>query len=474
MDIKKLFTNYSDLVLVIIAGAFFRFKNIVVDEFWYDEAFTGILMRLPLKEYWQIAINDPTPPLYYFAARIFTAFTGVGDFQLRLLSVLFGLATIPLVYSTARKWFGKESAVISAALIAVSPFFVGYSLEARAYSMYGFLTALCLYFLSKNRLFFFMLTACAMAITHYTTIFFIIPLIGMYFFIIYKNKFSFSKGVVRILPLIILLAGSIWYAKTMSSDFVNNEWIEEANLINMTESMGAHLFGVKVKLTGADDVNDINLGITESHISIIVYLVYLGALGYFIYKNKNRLSEEGNFLFVVAGFILPQLIIITLGWLTKYDLYVERYLFPAAVFFSLSVGYLLEKLLSFEYIIIVLLAYVFLLSQVSFENYYSGMRGIRDKYDRTSKTVVFTSPIDYVIARYYMGDNQVNVRLHDFNDPKNTYAYWQMVPESAHINNFADTVIVSPDENRLNQDEFVQIDIKDDYKIYVKKGSRYE
>lgn len=466
-NLKAKLLQYSDLAIILLGGIFLRWRIILRDELWYDEAFTGILMRLPFAEFLNVTFNDPTPPLYYFLVKFWTAFTRVGDFQLRSLSMIFGVATIVFVYLAAKELFAKQAAVFASALVAISPFFVEYSVEARAYSLYGLVFAVTLYLLAKKRLFFFMLGTIVMLATHYTAIFFIIPMVILYFWIIYENDFSFKKGVIRILP--VILAFLLIYSHLSAlSDVVSNDWIKEANYNRVPQSVAAHLFGVQTKRAGTDDINELNFILDKITLGWVFFSIYAVGIGVVLYKSKNNYKKEAELVAVVLGALLPQIMIITLSLLTDRDFYVERYLFPSAIFFAIAVGYLLDKLLSFEYVVIFLLAYVFLFTKVQAPPYHFGMRELRDEYISTSKTIVFTSPIDYVVARYYMGDNKVNVRLYDPQNPDNKYSHWQMIPESAHITDLSSAIVVTPNESVLEENQYIQIDNIGSYKIFAK------
>jgi mannosyltransferase len=54
---------------------------------------------------------------------------------IRLPSVLFAIASIPLLYALARRLIGEKAALAAAVLFALSPTDVYYSQEARGYTM---------------------------------------------------------------------------------------------------------------------------------------------------------------------------------------------------------------------------------------------------------------------------------------------------------------------------------------------------
>ncbi len=71
---------------------------------------------------------------------------GTGEVGLRSLSALLGTATVPAAYAAADTFVTRRSALIAAALVAVSPLLVWYSQEARAYALLVLLGTLSLVF----------------------------------------------------------------------------------------------------------------------------------------------------------------------------------------------------------------------------------------------------------------------------------------------------------------------------------------
>ena len=82
-----------------------------------------------------------TPPLHYLLARVAVEF-GDPTTWIRLPSILFGAATVPLVFVLGLRTVGRRAALFAAAVAAISPFAVFYGTEARAYATMMFLVVL--------------------------------------------------------------------------------------------------------------------------------------------------------------------------------------------------------------------------------------------------------------------------------------------------------------------------------------------
>jgi mannosyltransferase len=127
------------VLLVIALGAFLRLYRIGAQPLWVDEASSLRFARGSLTRLWSWStLVDPgNPPLYYSLLHGWLAF-GDSEASLRLLSALFGVLTIPLVYALGRTIRDHRLGIVSALLFAISPFQVWYSQEARGYSLLTF------------------------------------------------------------------------------------------------------------------------------------------------------------------------------------------------------------------------------------------------------------------------------------------------------------------------------------------------
>jgi 4-amino-4-deoxy-L-arabinose transferase-like glycosyltransferase len=77
--------------------------------------------------------KEATPPLFFLLTWLTKGFGGNGG--LRLVSLLAGLATIPVTYLVGVRTVGQAAAMVGAALVALSPFQIAYATQARAYSL---------------------------------------------------------------------------------------------------------------------------------------------------------------------------------------------------------------------------------------------------------------------------------------------------------------------------------------------------
>lgn len=138
-------TSVQALVALTAGAALLRFPTLHTQSYWYDEAITVELVRQPFHAMLgALPHSESTPPLYYVLAWIWSQILGTGEAGLRSLSAAIGTATVPVTYAAGRQLVSRRSAFVAAALVAVSPFLVWYSQEARAYALLVLLGALSL------------------------------------------------------------------------------------------------------------------------------------------------------------------------------------------------------------------------------------------------------------------------------------------------------------------------------------------
>ena len=124
------------MALTVVAAAL-RLYGIGHQSLWFDEAYTAMLVKLPLGRMLStIPKTESTPYLYYLLAWAWTHIFGRGAADLRSLSALLGTAVVPIAYlATQRLIANRRAALAVAALAAFNPLLIWYSQEARAYEL---------------------------------------------------------------------------------------------------------------------------------------------------------------------------------------------------------------------------------------------------------------------------------------------------------------------------------------------------
>lgn len=176
---------YGTLLFVTLIGLLLRLNYSNVRPIWLDEVHTFNVVNRPetllnMLKYWWVTDQVTDPPLYYILNYLLVGGEQLAAFwRLRLTSVLFGTATIPLMYFTCRRivpsyWL----ALATAALMAVNTLAIEYSQEYRPYSQLLFFSLL--YFqaqlavaekFSLTRWIYLLISAAALIYTHFFGVF---------------------------------------------------------------------------------------------------------------------------------------------------------------------------------------------------------------------------------------------------------------------------------------------------------------
>ena len=140
------------LGLVVVAAAI-RIITIDNQSFWADEALTAYESGQSFAAMLHAVTSiETTPPLYFVLIWIWCKAFGTGEVALRSISAMAGVATVPIAYLCARELIDRRAGLIAAALVAVNPFMIWYSQEARAYMLLAALSgASFLWFLRARR-----------------------------------------------------------------------------------------------------------------------------------------------------------------------------------------------------------------------------------------------------------------------------------------------------------------------------------
>ena len=146
---KQLAVSRWPMLVVTLVGAWLRLTNLTYHSIWFDEAIsirwaTSSVPRII--EVSMTLVEDRLPPLYYLLLKWWVDLAGLSEFGLRYLSVVFGVLLIPSVYILGSRLFNRYVGLLAALLIALNPFLIWYSQEARMYALavlLGTLGVLC-------------------------------------------------------------------------------------------------------------------------------------------------------------------------------------------------------------------------------------------------------------------------------------------------------------------------------------------
>jgi mannosyltransferase len=108
--------------------------------FWIDEGLSVGIAHHHWSSIPGLLTEDGSPPGYYLLLGLWIRVFGDSERATHSLSLLFGLACIPLAYAAGRAIFDRKTGLVCATLAAFDPFLTYYAQETRMYEVEAFLS----------------------------------------------------------------------------------------------------------------------------------------------------------------------------------------------------------------------------------------------------------------------------------------------------------------------------------------------
>jgi len=138
------------VIIITLIGGVLRVFLISKQGLWLDESFSIWLGNQSVGNmlHWIVKI-DQHPPLYYLLLHYWIALEGDTPGSVRLLSALFGTATIPVIYLIGKRMSGVMMGLVAAVILTLSPFNIRFAQETRMYTCLTFNAAVAIYALVR-------------------------------------------------------------------------------------------------------------------------------------------------------------------------------------------------------------------------------------------------------------------------------------------------------------------------------------
>ena len=134
------------LLMIILLATVLRLFHLGRQSLWLDEAWSFTIAAVPLKVGLENMLTTGVyVPLYFLLLRPLNLI-GQSETILRFPSVVFAVLSIPMMYQVGRLCLGRPAGLLSAFFLALNPFHLWYSQEARMYTMVVFFVLGSIYF----------------------------------------------------------------------------------------------------------------------------------------------------------------------------------------------------------------------------------------------------------------------------------------------------------------------------------------
>lgn len=128
--------HYGVLAAIVVAGAALRLTALNRQSLWFDEIDVVVRAQRPLDQVLRTFVAaGENGPLYNILLALWVRLAGISEIAVRAPSAVAGVVGILLIYLLGRRVAGSTAGLIAAGLLAISPYHVWYSQEAKMYAM---------------------------------------------------------------------------------------------------------------------------------------------------------------------------------------------------------------------------------------------------------------------------------------------------------------------------------------------------
>lgn len=243
MNTNKKRNIFVILFSIILLSVILRVYGLDSKSLWLDEGHSMYRSEMSIKEIITY-LEDIHPPLYFLLLHAWTEIFGNDEFSSRLLSVLFGIISIFIIYKIGKELFNKEIGILSSFLLGISLFHIRYSQEVRQYSLMVLLVLISnLYFI----LFFknkeiksatgYILSTSLLIYTHMLNIFVLIYQNIFYIYHFRKNKSNIKFWICNQIVLLLMFTPWIYtLAKMPKGTYQLVEWLSVPTLNDLSDT----------------------------------------------------------------------------------------------------------------------------------------------------------------------------------------------------------------------------------------------
>lgn len=205
MSLEKIIKNRPFQLIwaaLFVVGSILLFIGITTNTLWYDESFTGALVRHSFVDAVKIAAGDNHAPFYFILTKLLTVLMGNSEFSLRSASLLGVVALAALGFGPVKRIWGEKAALLYTLFVFVTPAFVSQALNARMYTWGAFFcTASALYaYLAvlENKLRDWIIFSAAVIAGMYTHVYLVLECFSIYALVFAWLVLKDRKKIIRL------------------------------------------------------------------------------------------------------------------------------------------------------------------------------------------------------------------------------------------------------------------------------------
>jgi len=428
--------------LAVITGAIARFAFITKSSIWHDEGFSILLAKRSSVEIWIGSARDVHPPLYYLLLHWWMKLFGDSVVAIRSLSAVASLGVIIVGFLIIKRMAGQRAAILAAFILALAPFLVRYSQEARMYGLLGLFMLLALYAVMRiveqpKIVWPYVLYAIMIGFGMYTHYFTGLAVIAFWVYLIFLQ----SPKQWRIGKTIFLSLK--WWLANVAALLLFLPWLPSA-FAQLTRGQGLGWLP-KATLTTFHDTIWQFLTFTDAHNlgQLVFWLVPIVVVCAALYVLITNSTKEKYACLLVSYSFVP--IFLTLLISTQKPLFHERYFAFAAIGIYLIIAMAIDRLAGKHIWVFGLLSAVVIGTEIiGVRNVYAqanhqmavAMQAVNQQYI-SGDTIIAGEMYVYFDGSYYNQTNQKILLYTGISQPNGYGESGLLYNQNVYIDSFA-------------------------------------
>jgi len=377
-----------------------------------DEAFSVYHAQMNISSIIWFLSQGNNPPLYEIILHFWIKIFGISEFSVRLPSLIFSSVTVLYIFKLGNKFLNKRIGIYASLVFIFSNYQISYAHEARAYALLGLLSVVSMYYFMKlieyctsnqevknmktaagKNMIILILVNTLIVYLHYLG--FCILLAQFIFIISHKKIISrYFKEIIIFYFAIVLL-------------YLPNIFAFFKIFLERTQT--------GTFLTTPEGIHSIyNMIWTFSNMPVVavssILIIFISLIKLVFYSNGHQITIYNKL--VVFWFIFIFFFMFGVSYLIP--MFLDRYLMPAAVAFSLLLGICADfviRIPRYSYIVPTLIILLFTATcqpDITKRNK-PDVKEITDKIKslKTSNSLIIVSPFYYILNFFYYYDDKV-------------------------------------------------------------------
>jgi len=435
--------------LIVLIAIVLRVLEINRTSFWYDEAFTGDILKLSWRDMLEVIAKDRVhPPTFYVLIRLWSDVFGITQLSLRSFSVFWGVSSVVAIYLGMKNMFDKNRfpvvGLILALMVAISPFFVTYSVEARAYSFIVFLALGLAYTILKflnekiaktrtKYLILAILLAIVLCATHYLQVVYVIAAIfaGVIYKLVYTEKGINKKWLFICLG--ITISGILALIFLPIKQFVAGLgisgmwWISEIKWYELVRVYYSYFLGVVRYSFGVPPVRELLVSVPTLLLGGIMFSIHIVSYVFLLASKRVEIEEKRKITFLFFLSVITFLGFYALG-LLGFNCFVERYTVAGGIILFISFWSIMSIVIRQWYVVIpvgIYLCFILMLKPMPTAIDYRDVAKDLDNLNNVER-YVFVEPVDLINSSFYMK----NSSMYYLYETEGQYSGWALLKDT--------------------------------------------